>query len=230
MLRKLNNESVTILSAVASGLVVNALYPSVSRLFLLYGDLIRVSFGIDKVIINSFCAFIDVVLVFVLFFLTWKFCTYYIPVYIRYYEIRKKIRYVPKSVSEEITSFYKVFVETMKWKNNTFNYSDDFFIILNKTIDLGNRLILSTTRRKDPITLNNIALRTFTKNQHYLNYRKYINTYELIATIDVLLDILEKLNEAYTKLNLKDKLMKYDIEEGIKNLKCLKNQIPLEDQ
>lgn len=230
MLKKLNNESVTILSAVASGLVVDALYPSISNLVDLVGEFVIDKKMIDEWIIELSCAVVNVILVFLIFFMIWKLCTYCIPSYIRFYEIRKKIRYIPKTSSEEISLFYKVFIETMSFKiDNKLDISscpDDFYIALNKTLDLSNRVILATAKHKDPIVLNTAILRTATKNHHYVNYRRYINSYELKGTIDSLLFNLNELKKAYTALNFTNEFMSNDIENGILRLEKLKEQIP----
>lgn len=230
MLKKLNNESVTILSAVASGLVVDALYPSISNLVDIVGNLIMDKNQVDEWVIELSCAGVNVILVFLIFFMIWKLCTYCIPSYIRFYEIHKKIRYIPKTSSEEISLFYKVFIETMSLKiDNKLNISschDDFYIVLNKTLDLSNRLILATAKHKDPIVLNIDILRTATKNHHYVNYRKYINSYELNGTIDSLLFNLDELKKAYDTLKFKNEFMINDIANGISRLEELKKQIP----
>lgn len=230
MLKKINNESVTILSAVASGLVVDALYPSISDLLNVIGDVIMEECDVKETTVSIYKAFINVLLVFLVFFMIWKLCTFCIPSYIRLYEIHKKIRYIPKTPSEEITLFYKVFIDTMNFKlDNQLNAStneDDFYIALNKTLDLSNRLIMATTKYKDPITLNKALLRTANKNQQYLNYRKYINTYELAGTIDILILKLKTLENVYNTLNFKDSFMKKDITDGISRLSDLKQQVP----
>lgn len=104
----------------------------------------------------------------------------------------------------------------------------DFYITLNKTLDLSNRLILSTTKHKDPIILNYNNIRTHTKNQHYLNYRKYINSYELVATINKLLEILNKLGITRNTLQLNDTSMNRDISNSMERLEELKKQISKE--
>lgn len=230
MLKKINNESITILSAVASGLVVDALYPSISNLVNLVGKLIMIKNHVDKWIIALSTGIINVILIFLVFFMIWKLCTYCIPSYIRFYEIRKKIRYIPKTASEEISLFYKVFIETMNFKiDNKLQISscpNDFHIALNKTLDLSNRVILATAKHKDPIVLNTAILRTATKNHHYVNYRRYINSYELKGTIDSLLSNLDDLKKAYDALNFTNEFISNDIEDGIIRLEKLKKQIP----
>ncbi len=76
--------------------------------------------------------------------------------------------------------------------------------------------------------MNYNNIRTHTKNQHYLNYRKYINSYELIATINKLLEILNKLGITYNTLKLNDTSMSCDISNSMKRLEELKNQISKE--
>ncbi len=231
MLKKLNNESVTILSAVASGLVVDALYPSVSNLVNLVGQFIMSKNNVEEWIIDLLSAVINVILIFLIFLMIWRLCTYCIPSYIRFYEIRKKIRYIPKTPSEEITLFYKVFIDAMSFKiDDKLNISscpDDFYIALNKTLDLSNRLMLATAKHRDPIVLNTAILRTAAKNQHYVNYRKYINSYELNGTIDSLILNLNALKKAYTDLNFDNEFMSNDIENGISHLEKLKQQVPV---
>ncbi len=226
MLKKLNNESVTIISAVASGLIVDALFPSISELLNVIGGFFENTE--NKQLIDLLIASLNVFSVFVLFLVLWRFCTYFLPTFIRFYEKHKKIRYIPKSSSEEITLFYKVFVETTKLEKNSqsiYDSSFQFTIMLNKTLDLCHRLILATSHYKNKILLNCKIFRTEDKNQHFLNYRKFINSYDYTATIDVLLKTLQDAKKVYYELNLNSKLMLNDIDNAVECLAELKKQI-----
>lgn len=237
MLRKINNESVTILSAVASGLVVDALYPSLTTLMFSIGERTKQISVNDRQLnqyidVDIIIAIINILLIFLLFLCIWKLCASLIPNYIRFYENRKKMRYVPKTSSEKITAFYKIFVDVTKYKwecNSITSIADPkYYISLNKTLDLCSRLIITITKCKTPIIVDPSIIRSKQQNQNFSNFRRYINIYELIGTIDILLDNLDKLLNitiVHQNQHMNADFIISDINKSIEMLKELKQKL-----